>query len=239
VYIEGNNKIMSNTYKNRDLDYWEKFFSSDKQLRFPQEMVIRFFHGCNLAGSNILDLGCGNGVNGLYAETLGCDVTYLDYSINALNQLKVKTNKPIIHSGIESLDSKVEDVAFDAIISTSVLYHFDKKELKEIIKNICKKLTNGGMFFGNFISFNDPLVKETVTESGVNYLLNEAWITSRNNNVESESRIIFESFHKDELKELFKDFRTVKIYSSSTPASLTRDSGEASSRDSYWVLALK
>ena len=231
--------MKSNRYKHRDLDYWAGFFSSDKQLRFPQEIVIRFFHGCNLAGSNILDLGCGNGVNGLYAETLGCDVTYLDYSLNALNKLKEKTKKRIIHSDIRSLDSKVEDAAFDGIISTSVLYHFDKIELKSIIKNICKKLKNNGIFFGNFISFNDPLVKETVIDSGVNYLMNEAWITSRNDNIDSASRIIFEFFHKDELRELFKDFTIIKIYSSSIPASLTRDAEEISSRDSYWVLALR
>ena len=82
-------------------------------------------------------------------------------------------------------------------------------------------------------------LKETVIDSGVNYLMNEAWITSRNDNIDSASRIIFEFFHKDELRELFKDFTIIKIYSSSIPASLTRDAEEISSRDSYWVLALR
>ena len=90
---------------NEDLEYWETFFLSDKQLSFPQEIVIRFFYGANLAGSSVLELGCGN-VNGLYTESLVCDVTYLDYSKNALEKLKNRTDKLVIHSDIESLDYK-------------------------------------------------------------------------------------------------------------------------------------
>lgn len=57
---------------NNDLKYWETYFSTEKQLRFPQEIVILFFHSLeNQPGAKLLDLGCGNGVNGLYAETLG------------------------------------------------------------------------------------------------------------------------------------------------------------------------
>jgi len=145
-----------------DQEYWEEYFTTPKQLRFPQEMIIRFFHGMNFnIGANVLDLGCGNGVNGIYAERLGLNVTYFDYSENAIQKAKEKTEKGIvIHSAIEALNEMVKANSYDSVISTSVLYHLSKKQLNQTILEIHNKLKKGGVFFGNFIASTDPLVKK-------------------------------------------------------------------------------
>lgn len=46
------------------------------------------------------------------------------------------------------------------------------------------------------------------------------WITSKSTPVTTESKIIFESYQKNEVEDLFGQFSRVKIYSSITPVDL-------------------
>lgn len=221
-----------------DRKYWEEFFTTTKQLSFPQEIVIRFLNSNNFDGRKplrMLDLGCGNGVNGLYAETLGYEVTFLDYSEQAL--ANIKGQRRVINADIEKLGNAVADDYFNCIISTSVLYHFSKTTIKTIISDIHNKLTKGGVFFGNFISSKDPLVQKTTKENDIHYLENELWITSRNDGA-SHSKIIYENYDQDELKALFAPFYKMKLYPSSLPTGLALDA-EISSRESFWICAQK
>lgn len=97
----------------------------------------------------LLDSGCGNGKNMIYANSLGYKTEGYDISTNLLN-ICIKKNLNVYYADVlnMSLDKK-----FDKIISIAVLHHLETMEEQIIaIQNLLKCLNPNGKLLVSFWS---------------------------------------------------------------------------------------
>ena len=109
--------------------------------------------------SNILDAGCGGGRNLIYFLRSGYEVFAVDQNPQAIEQVRLlaKTLNPILPpenfqvSTVEKMPFQNE--RFDAVISNAVL-HFasDERHFYQMIEEMWRVLSNGGLFFARLAS---------------------------------------------------------------------------------------
>ncbi|WCF07925.1 class I SAM-dependent methyltransferase [Paenibacillus thiaminolyticus] len=127
---------------------------SQFQLKFPNEMIIRFIKGNFKKGhpgqTKILDLGCGTGRHVIFLAQEGYDVTGIDFSRpgldftkHALAELGLQAN--LIEGSITQLP--FPDNYFDGIVSFAVIYYFLSEDIDCIIQEIYRTLKPGGKAF--------------------------------------------------------------------------------------------
>lgn len=96
----------------------------------------------------VFDVGCGTGLSTIYASRIADTVIGIDMSQSMSSKLKKKIttkkieNIKIIHG---SFPEKIpSDIKFDSVISSFMLVHFEKNQLKSIYKDIFGCLKKGG-----------------------------------------------------------------------------------------------
>ncbi len=109
--------------------------------------------------SNILDAGCGGGRNLVYFLRSGYEVFAVDENPQAIEQVRLlaKTLNPILPpenfqvSTVEKMPFPSE--RFDVVISNAVL-HFasDERHFYQMIGEMWRVLSNGGLFFARLAS---------------------------------------------------------------------------------------
>ena len=174
--ITFNDKNLSNIY----LDSYELKNSIIKSAKIPEntDLVKGIYEGgikiwecsidllnflpsiyenINLNNENILELGCGHGLPGIYLLLKGGNVTFQDFNKEVLdiitkgylNQLKEKFNLDLFNkSSFENGDwgNFKSDKKYNIIISCDTLYNTDNYEkIYNILKNYLSK--NGKAFF--------------------------------------------------------------------------------------------
>jgi ubiquinone/menaquinone biosynthesis C-methylase UbiE len=129
-------------------DFWRKYFRYyDVLLKvIPyQELLKTIATNLKISSNNkILDLGSGTG-NLNYFLPEGSNVSSLDNSQEALNQLQTKfpTAKTHTHSIVEPLPFK--DSSFDRLASNNVLYILPKESWYNVIKEIKRVVKPNGI----------------------------------------------------------------------------------------------
>ena len=174
--ITFNDKTLSNIY----LDTYELKNSIIKSAKIPEntDLVKGIYEGgikiwecsidllnflpsiyenINLNNENILELGCGHGLPGIYLLLKGGNVTFQDFNKEVLdiitkgylNQLKEKFNLDLFNkSSFENGDwgNFKSDKKYNIIISCDTLYNTDNYEkIYNILKNYLSK--NGKALF--------------------------------------------------------------------------------------------
>jgi SAM-dependent methyltransferase len=174
--ITFNDKTLSNIY----LDTYELKNSIIKSAKIPEntDLVKGIYEGgikiwecsidllnflptiyenINLNNENILELGCGHGLPGIYLLLKGGNVTFQDFNKEVLdiitkgylNQLKEKFNLDLFNkSSFENGDwgNFKSDKKYNIIISCDTLYNTDNYEkIYNILKNYLSK--NGKVLF--------------------------------------------------------------------------------------------
>ena len=156
-----------------------------------------------LPGNEVLDLGIGQGRNSIPLVELGYNVTGVDYSTKCLEICKNNCSKlNLIQSDIRTFH--IEKNKYDLISSRCVLHFFHKDDSYKIIKNIKENLKSNGLVYIFVFSLEDPkLIKHTnspnfeVLENNVlHHTLNDTYVSF---------------FTKDEILDLFSDFKTISI----------------------------
>ena len=107
----------------------------------------------------VLDAGCGSGRNLVYLLRIGCDVSAVDSSPQAIEDVRsivatLAPGLPASNFRVETLEGlSFSDEQFDVIISNAVL-HFaaDESAFRTMLLELWRVLRPGGMFFSRLAS---------------------------------------------------------------------------------------
>jgi SAM-dependent methyltransferase len=118
---------------------------------------------------SVLDVGCGAGTKSAYLIEKGLQVTGIDFSEKMIDIARHQVQK----AKFQVLDlANIDELAdsFDGIFMQAVLLHVPKAEAEERIKNIAKKLMNGGYFYiAVKEKWPDQVEEETKIENDYGY----------------------------------------------------------------------
>ena len=157
---------------------------------------------CLLPGKNILDLGIGTGKNSVYLSSHGYNVVGVDYSNKATKFLN--DNYPNIKTyNIDIRHFEIEPNKFDLIMSLNVLHFLHKDDVHVIIDDIKYNLCKNGIVYISVFSLDDPklkFIKNDFFEILDNHICHKLY---------DDTYVSF--FSKNEILELFKDFKTLYI----------------------------
>lgn len=158
-----------------------------------------------IPGKEVLDLGIGQGRNSIPLAELGFNVTGVDYSSKCLEICKNACSKlNLIQSDIRTFN--IEKNKYDLISSRCVLHFFHKNDTSEVIKNIKDGLKTNGLVYIYVFSVEDPkLIKHSMSPD---------FEVLENNILHNKINDTYVSFFtKEEILELFSDFKTISISS--------------------------
>lgn len=154
----------------------------------------------------ILDIGCGYGKHSIYLSENGFNLTSIDINKQSIEWLKGYIDRKSI-SNINLIQSDINDIPFednyfDGIICSSVIHHQNLKQIKNSIAEIYRVLKQNGCILVDFMSLEDDSfgLGEEIEKN--------TFIGSR----EGEEDIPHHYTDINKLKELFKDFRDIKIF---------------------------
>ena len=112
------------------------------------------------ARSRVLDLGCGNGRNSIYLAKCGFDVTAIDASSVAVNQLLKHANEEKLSANINTICADITNYQFkgkyDLILLYGVINSLEEKHWPHLLKRMKSATKCGGLniiaYFNNFSS---------------------------------------------------------------------------------------
>ena len=185
------------------VDYDKKFKNSNFPIfppKFDSELK-RYMH--LLSGKNVLDLGIGQGRNSIPLANSGFNVTGVDYSTKCLDICKNNCNElNLVQSDIRTF--LIEKNKYDLILSRCVLHFLHKKDSYQIINNIKTNIKNNGLVYIHVFSIEDPRYKKHANSPNVEVLDNNIL-----HNIINDTYVCF--FTKEEILDLFSDFKTIYI----------------------------
>lgn len=184
------------------VDYDKKF--KENFPKFPAKLDLELRRYLNLVpGKEVLDLGIGQGRNSIPLAELGFNVTGVDYSTKCLEICKNTCNKlNLVKSDIRTFD--MEKDKYDMILSGYVLHFLHKNDSYQIIENIKNNIKNNGIVYISVFSLEDPRFNKPSTSSDFEILDNNIL-----HNKVNDTYVSF--FSKDEVLNLFSDFKTIFI----------------------------
>ena len=154
--------LKSKNPKNPQLIYEREQDSNIDQLIYDLE-----------PGSRVLDLGCGDGVDAMYFQNKGFDVSALDISPLVIEENKKKnSNIDWRVYDIGSFELPYEEKEFDLIYCRLSLHYFDRYTITQIIHNIKNKLKDGGTLYFTVKTQN---FKDRV-QTGKKFLHKKEWM---------------------------------------------------------------
>ena len=186
----------------KPVDYDNKF--KDEFPIFPAKLDYELKTYLNLIpGKEVLDLGIGQGRNSIPLSELGFNVTGVDYSTKCLDICMANCPKlNLIHSDIRNFH--IEKNKYDLIQSRFVLHFLHKNDSYEIIKNIKNNIKLNGIVYIYVFSLNDPKYEKNINSKEFELLENNIFHHKTSNTYVS-------FFTRDEIQNLFKDFKTICI----------------------------
>jgi|UniRef100_A0A6C0JNW5 2-polyprenyl-3-methyl-5-hydroxy-6-metoxy-1,4-benzoquinol methylase len=139
--------IISNTFDNSRVRIWNS--------------VTNFLTN-NCENKTLLESGCGNGKNMIFANSLGYKTKGFDISNKLLDICKEK-DLDVYYSDVLDMDKTLK---YDKILSIAVLHHLENEEMqKQAINNLLECLNQNGELLVSFWSkektFNTTTLKKT------------------------------------------------------------------------------
>lgn len=137
-------------------EFWNKIYNSGSPAwgNTPAAVLNKFTTYFN--GSEVLDIGCGEGRNSIYLEQLGYKVVGVDISQSAINLANNKDSSCTFYCKDLINDTWI-DKKFNTIIDFG-LFHFVPYEYRSsYIANIWNSLVDGGIYCNQ----SGRLVKES------------------------------------------------------------------------------
>ena len=131
---------------------WKKAYERGFKIdtNSPSKVVIEAFTIKNNP-LWVLDLGCGNGRNSVYAakHSLGVDAVDI-VDLNFLDKLSEELKKKINFRKISVLDFKYEESRYDVVLVTRLIQYLDDNALGELFDKISLAIKPGGVLALNY-----------------------------------------------------------------------------------------
>jgi len=172
----------------------------------PDEVVVdlaAFLKGKNRKG-RILDLGCGAGRHQVYMAKQGFEAHGVDVSETGLHMTKDRLKRQKLEVYLVMSDMKMLpyiESCFDAVLSLHTIYHQKLKEIVETISEIKRILKKRGLVLVNFLSKRTYSYRDGLEVEENTFLRQEG----------SEKGVLHHFSDKDEIAQLFKDFKVVSL----------------------------
>lgn len=143
-----------------DNDYWNKFYEAvnDGDMVIPS-LFAQYVLPYLSEDETLLELGCGNGRDSLFFAANGINVTAIDMSEIAVNELLNKQieNKFRVRCDDFICSKYLTEKSYDAIYSRFTLHTVDEEHEDILLKNVYHALNNGGRFFIEVRSVKDDI----------------------------------------------------------------------------------
>ena len=185
-------------------DIWNKRFDDDKgeERSSYLEKYIQYF--IDREGKQILDLGCGDGGNALYLESIGLEVVAADFSQSALNI--VKSRSSTISTCCFDMTNKFpfDPETFDFVVASLSTHYFSFQDTLNVYEQIWSVLKPNGYLFFRVNSIREYLLNkknDTVEIIEPNYYLSANGKKKRYFTIET----IKEMLHKFHIEEIYED----------------------------------
>jgi len=166
---------------------------------------LEFVKNNDFVTKDVLDVGCGNGKYLVFLKTLGFEVSGLDSSPTAVEITKEALGADSNILCANMYNYQMPSSCYGLIISIAAIHHGLKKEVNEVIKHIYKALLSGGRFFitlpdNEGSSHWTKLANHKEIEPGTRVPLSGP-----------EKDLPHSAFTQAEIKEMFADFKNVKL----------------------------
>lgn len=127
-------------------DFYDKIYSEDNQAFGGEPLPIVKHLPEYISRGDVLEIGGGAGRNGLFLASQGFNVTLMDISRVAIENILKKAGQENIHIKAFVADAVTADFEqeFDVVICTFILHHLTSQEAKEVIEKMQKHTKSGG-----------------------------------------------------------------------------------------------
>jgi len=131
-----------------DNQFWDGFYTHRARpipffVDAPDECLVEWLRGRQIAPGNSLDVGCGNGRNSAYLAYQGFEVTGVDFSQTAIDWAKERdTNVTWVCASIFDLPAQEHSFAYDS----GCFHHIHPSQRIEYVQKIASLLKPGGWF---------------------------------------------------------------------------------------------
>ena len=144
----------------RDTAYWNNYYDSKTdsvQISEPSLFAKEVTNYVS-AGKNLLELGCGNGRDSLYFDSVGIHVTAIDASDKAIAELEAtKTSNASFICDDFVTASALFTGQYDYVYSRFSLHAINAEQEGQVITNVYNVLKETGLFFIEVRSVNDEI----------------------------------------------------------------------------------
>ncbi|WP_079479076.1 class I SAM-dependent methyltransferase [Halobacillus salinus] len=185
---------------------WEQRYAKEDDTLWGLKPVGTLVDYESLVDSNgrVLDLGMGEGRNGLYFAAKGFEAEGIDISETAVDRSLVYAEEYglAIKTEVNDLIScEIEENAYSLIILANVLNFFRDDEIEHILDKAKKGLIEGGLLYIQAFDRNDPGFE-------VNRQKSQQVTESTFYRPRSDSYVHF--FTKNELESHFEGYQTIR-----------------------------
>ena len=142
---------------------WDSFYSErNRPWRGTSQLNVPFG-----SGQHILDVGCGNGKTSAALLEMGCTVTGVDISQNAVNQCSEALKMNAVCSSCTKLPFGNKE--FDGIVFVHVLEHLTDDEINDTMKEAERVLNDDGLVFLRVFTKDDMRSQNSDVRNGILY----------------------------------------------------------------------
>ncbi|HEG0497562.1 TPA: class I SAM-dependent methyltransferase [Campylobacter jejuni] len=191
---------------------WHELHADKRhQPHYPSNDLVSFVFRNFKLGDKILDLGCGAGRHVKFLAENGFKAYGVDYSENGIKatQKLLKTYNLQADLKVSSADNiPYEDKSFDGLLCYGVLYYNSKEVIEKAAKEIYRVLKQDSIAYIVVRNMDDYRYKNNKKISKYEVIIQES---DKNRSASCEDGMQMYFFDKDEVKRVFKDFKTIEI----------------------------